>query len=138
MIKTGNGIVYFNGLSQIIDPSVANIANTALRAQSTLKAIVGPNGQPLFVNPLPGQFGTLANGVLRGPGSKTVNVNIIKRIRINERFSAQIGATAENITNTPIFAPPNLSVDSTAFGRITSTAGLNPQRLIVLQARFNF
>jgi hypothetical protein len=137
--KTGNGVIYFNGLTQLpSDPSVANIANTALRALSGLKAIAGANGQPLLVNPLPGVMGSLAAGVVRGPGSKTVNVNLIKRIKINERFSAQIGATAENLTNTPIFANPQMNINNTAFGRITSTAGLNPSRLIVLQARFNF
>ncbi|HLG98676.1 MAG TPA: hypothetical protein VKX49_20360 [Bryobacteraceae bacterium] len=59
-------------------------------------------------------------------------------IAITERYSAQIEARAENLTNTPIFANPNTSIDSTSFGRITSTAGLNPARLIVLKARFNF
>lgn len=136
--KTGNGIIYFPGLTQIIDPSVANIANATLRAQSTLKAIAGANGSPLLVNPLPGVMGSSPLGALRGPGAKQVNVNVIKRIRITERFNAQIGATAENITNTPIFANPQMSINSTAFGRITSTGGTNPQRLIVLQARFNF
>jgi hypothetical protein len=138
VIKTGNGVIYFNGLTQITDPSVAGIANTTVRALSALKAIANSSGSPILVNPLPGQMGNLAAGILRGPGSKTVNVNVIKRIRINERFSAQIGATAENITNTPIFGNPQTSINNTSFGRITATAGLNPSRLIVLQARFNF
>lgn len=138
VIKTGNGVVYFSGLTQITDPSVANIANSAVRAISGLKSIAGPNGQPLLVNPLPGVMGALAAGVARGPGSKTVNVNLFKRIVINERFNFQIGATAENLTNTPTFANPQMSINSTAFGRITGTAGLNPSRLIVLQGRFNF
>jgi hypothetical protein len=134
--KTGNGVIYFNGLTQLaLDPGVAN---NPLKALSTLKAIATASGTPLLVNPAPGVMGSSAQGILRGPGSKTVNVNVIKRIRINERFSAQIGATAENITNTPIFANPQTNIDNTAFGRITSTAGLNPSRLIVLQARFNF
>jgi hypothetical protein len=52
--------------------------------------------------------------------------------------TAQIGATAQNATNTPIFAPPtaaNLSIDSTTFGRITSATG---SRLLVPQGRFTF
>jgi hypothetical protein len=99
------------------------------------------------VNPLPGVMGALGNGVIFGPGGKQLNANIIKRIRINERFNFQIGATAENVTNTPIFANPNTSINSTAFGRITATAGLSgaggsggatASRLMVIQARFNF
>jgi hypothetical protein len=137
--KTANGVIYFPGLTQLSsDPSVANIANAAVRALSGLKAIAGPNGQPLLVNPLPGVMGSLAAGVVRGPGSKTVNVNLNKRFVINERFNFQIGATAENLTNTPIFGNPQMNINNTAFGRITATAGLNPSRLIVLQGRFNF
>ncbi len=134
---TGNGVIYFPGLTQILDPSVANIP-AALRGLSTLRAIAGSNGQPLIVNPLPGQLGTLGLAPFRGPGSKNLNVDLIKRIRINERFTAQIGASALNITNTPTFANPQTSINSTAFGRITTTGGYQPSRLIVLQARFNF
>jgi hypothetical protein len=135
--RTGNGVIYFPGTTQITDPSVAALP-TALQPLSTLKAIAGANGQPLLVNPLPGVLGALSQEAIHGPGSKALNMNVIKRIRINERFSAQFGATAENITNTPTFANPQMSINSTTFGRITNTAGLYPFRLIVLQARFNF
>lgn len=138
VIKTGNGVVYFNGLTQTIDPSVANINNAALQNLSTLRAIVGPNGKLLLVNPLPGVLGSLGPGTLRGPGAKQLNVNLLKRFRINERFTFQLEATAENITNTPIFANPDMNINDTAFGRITSTAGFNPSRLIVIQGRLYF
>lgn len=134
--KTGNGVIYFPGLTQITDPSVASLP-AALQPLSTLKALAS-GGSPLLVNPLPGVLGALSEDPIHGPGSKALNMNVIKRIRINERFSAQFGATAENVTNTPTFANPTTNINSTAFGRITSTAGLYPFRLIVLQARFNF
>jgi hypothetical protein len=136
--KTGNGVLYFSGLTQIPDPSIANINGAALQRLSTLFAIASSNGAPLLVNPQPGILGSLAQGSLRGPGSKGVNVNLIKHIRINERFTFQLGATAQNLTNTPIFGTPNTNINSTAFGRITTTAGTYPSRLIVLQARLNF
>jgi hypothetical protein len=144
--KTGNGVIYFNGLTQILDPSIASLP-ASLQPLSTLRAIAGANGQPLLVNPLPGVMGALGNGVLFGPGGKQLNANVIKHIRINERFNFQIGATAENVTNTPIFANPQTSINSTAFGRITATAGLSgaggsggatASRLMVIQARLNF
>ncbi len=47
----------------------------------------------------------------------------------------QFGATADNVTNTPIFADPNIDINSTTFGRITSATG---NRVIVLQGRVNF
>jgi hypothetical protein len=134
--RTNNGVIYFPGLTQIVDPSVANMP-ASLRALSTLRAIA-TNGQPLIVNPLPGVMGSLGEAPFRGPGSKNLNINLIKHIRINERFTAQIGASALNATNTPTFGNPNTSINSTAFGRITSTGGYQPWRLIVLQARINF
>jgi len=63
---------------------------------------------------------------------------LIKRIKITERITMQIGATAQNATNTPIFADPtttNMNINSTSFGRITSATGA---RLLVLQGRVNF
>jgi Carboxypeptidase regulatory-like domain len=136
--RTGSSVVYLGGFTQITDPAVANINSSTLRALSGLRAIADANGAPIFVNALPGQLGNVSYGLIRGPGSKSVNLNVIKHIKINEKVTAQIGATAQNATNTPIFAPPtaaNLSIDSTTFGRITSATG---SRLLVLQGRFTF
>ncbi len=133
--KVGNGVVYFNGLKQVNDPSISFIGSSTLQALSTLKAITDASGKPILVNPLPGQLGFLAGGVLRGPGAKSMNLNIIKRVRVTERITLQIGATADNVTNTPIFGDPTIDINSTNFGRITSATG---NRVIVLQGRVNF
>jgi hypothetical protein len=134
--KTGKNVVLFNGITQILDPA-ANV-NPAVQAFSTLRAIADSSGKPILVNAAPGTLGNVPYGFVRGPGAKSVNINLIKRIKINERVTAQIGATAQNATNTPIFAPPtatNLSINSTTFGTITSATGA---RLIVLQGRITF
>jgi len=149
--RVGTGVVYFNGVTQITDPSVATLPTATLQAVSTLKAIANSNGSPLLVNPLPGQLGTLGQSPIHGPGYKTLNANVIKRIRINERFNIQLGASVNNLTNTPIFGNPTTNIDSTSFGRITavgasasnSIGAINPvagsgARIIVLQARVNF
>jgi len=134
--KNGRNVTIFSGLTQIKDPN-ANV-NPAVAAFSTLLAIADANGKPILVNSQPGTIGNLPFGYVRGPGAKSVNLNVIKRIKINERFTAQIGATAQNATNTPIFANPttaNLSINSPTFGVITSSSGA---RLIVLQGRITF
>ena len=46
-------------------------------------------------------------------------MNLVKRVKINERFTFQIGATAQNLTNSPQFAAPNTSIGSASFGRPT-------------------
>jgi hypothetical protein len=132
--RVGSGVVYFgSGLTVGPDPTLTNLT-PALRGISSLFA-VSSNGTPLLVNSAPGVMSPLGLGSLRGPGFKGVDVNLIKHIRINERFVFQIGATATNFTNTPIFGLPNVTIGSTSFGRITSATG---NRLIVLQGRLNF
>jgi hypothetical protein len=134
--KNGRNVTIFSGLTQIKDPN-SNV-NPAVAPFSTLLAIAGSNGKPILVNSQPGTLGSLPFGYVRGPGAKSLNLNLIKRIKINERFTAQIGATAQNATNTPIFANPtsaNLNINSTNFGVITSATGA---RLIVMQGRLTF
>jgi len=130
-------VVYFTGLKQVTDPSVASINGAALQALSPLKAIAGADGRILLANPLPGQLGNLGYGVIRGPGAKTLNVNVKKNIRISERVTMQIGATANNVTNTPVFNDPDMNINSVTFGRITGT-GTAGNRILVLQGRVNF
>jgi len=135
--KVGNGVVYYSGITQVTDPSVANITTLGnLRALSTLKAIARSDGSPILVNALPGQLGALSFGTATAPFTWRMDMNLLKRIKINERFTFQIGATAQNITNSPQFGSPNTSIGSANFGRITGTA--STYRILVLQARLNF
>jgi len=90
--KVGNGVVYYPGITQITDPSVANITTLGnLRALSGLKAIANANGTPILVNALPGQLGGLALGTGTAPSTWRLDMNLLKRIKINERFTAQVG-----------------------------------------------
>jgi hypothetical protein len=143
--KLGGYVTYFPGLTQITDPSRTGLTTLGgLNTRSTLLAIAGANGAPLLVNPAAGQMGNLGLASFTGPGSTTLDINLIKRIRVNERFNFQIGATATNALNTPQFANPlysatlgnNLNINSTNFGRITTSA--TGPRILVLQGRINF
>jgi hypothetical protein len=107
-----------------------------LRALSTLKAIATSDGTPILVNAQPGQLGSLGIGTADAPSTWRLDANLVKAIRITERFKLQIGATGQNITNSPQFGSPNTSIGSANFGRITGTAAT--YRLIVLQGRLNF
>ncbi|MBI3207722.1 MAG: carboxypeptidase regulatory-like domain-containing protein [Candidatus Solibacter usitatus] len=137
VVKTGNGVVYFSGLKQVADPSIANIATPAIRAQSTMLAITDANGQLLMVNPSPGQFGNLPQNFLRGPGLFRVDLNMLKRFRIGDRKEFLLRADAVNALNHPYFSDPVLDINSPQFGRITDTvAGSN--RVVVIGVRFTF
>jgi hypothetical protein len=142
--RVGNGVIYFNNLTQITDPAVSNLVST-LRPFSTLRAIAS-NGTPILVNPGPGQLGNLGQNSFSGPGTFRFDVNLIKRIPITERVILQLGATAQNLTNTEQFGNPNLNINDLNFGRITASAPFSnagvgtssPARIVVLQGRITF
>jgi len=137
--EVGSGATFFKGFSQVADPSISLITSAGnLNQLSTMKAITNGAGQVAYVNPLPGQLGGLGIDTLTGPGVFRIDLNVIKRIRINERFVAQIGVTAENLTNSEVFAAPTANIDSSSFGHITATASGFTPRIVVLQARLNF
>jgi hypothetical protein len=142
--RVGNGVVWFQNVTQIPDPYLNNIA-AGLRPFSGLKAIA-VNGTPILVNAAPGQMGNLGQGIVTGPGTFRFDVNLIKRIKITERVTMQLGATAQNLTNTEQFGNPNTNINDLNFGRITgssnySNAGVgssSPARIVVLQGRITF
>jgi len=134
--KTGNGVIYFSGLRSIPDPYLSNItADAGLRSRSTMLALADSSGRLLVRNPAPGELGSLAPRFLEGPGSFRLDINLIKRIKITERYEFLLRADAENITNKPQFSNPNTDINSLNFGRITGAGG---NRIIVVSGRLNF
>ena len=142
--KLGGYVTYFNGLTQIPDPSRANLTSVGgLNTRSTLLAIASPYGAPILVNPAAGQLGDIALGSMIGPGPNQLDLSLTKRFTITERFSFELRATAQNALNHAQWGPPNLNINSPTFGHITTntvnaSAVANTGRLLVLQARFNF
>ncbi|HTX39911.1 MAG TPA: carboxypeptidase-like regulatory domain-containing protein [Bryobacteraceae bacterium] len=134
--KVGNNVVYFNGLTQIPDPSIKNIPSS-LQSLSTLYAIQGANGQLLMSNPVPGLLGSMNQAAYRGLGSFTLNMQLSKAVTINRErnITLRVRADAINLLNRPIWGTPNLNIDSTSFGQITTATG---NRSVVLGARLEF
>src|SRR5207253_2024510 len=75
--KVSNGVVYFDGFTQIVDPGFAVPSVNGLNSGYTNKAIVAPNGQTVLVNPQPGEVGTLGYSTVRGPGNLNFDANLI-------------------------------------------------------------
>ncbi len=137
--KVANGVIYFPGIQQVTDPSAASVsALNALSGSFSNRAITDAQGKLLLTNPAPGQIGNMGLRWLEGPNSLSLNLNLVKRIRITETKEFEFRADAVNALNHPIFAPPtvaNLSINSTSFGRITTAGG---DRKITIGARLNF
>ena len=149
--RIANGVVYINiipaangGYLSVVDPYRASITARSpfspfplLNLQSTMRAIADSSGNILLRNPVPGEFGTLQQNYLTGPGFWRLDVNVLKRIHITERVSFTLRADAFNITNTPRFGNPNTNInDQGNFGRITTTVG--DARVITIGARIDF
>jgi hypothetical protein len=134
--KVDNGVVYFAGFTQGTDPGInAVTATNALNTRYSDFAIFDAKGQPVLVNPVAGQVGTLGRNVIEGPARFTLDANLIKRVRLTEGKEFEFRLDSTNILNHPIFGAPNVNINSTDFGRITSASD---GRRFTLSARLNF
>ena len=130
------GARYFEGLVQTSDPSCARI--TALESLNTLctnRAIKDSAGNYLFVNPEPGQLGSLGKRWVTGPSRFTLDMNLIKRFRIGERKEFELRMDGINVLNHSVWANPTLDINSANFGRITNKTG---NRTFTVNTRLNF
>jgi hypothetical protein len=76
-----------------------------------------------FCNPLPGQQGNLSRNQFNGPRFFDEDVSILKAIPIRESISLQLRGDAFNVFNHPTFFIGNQNINSSSFGRVTSTLG---------------
>jgi hypothetical protein len=132
--RTGNGVVYFPGYTVVTDPQVAGFASD-FRSRSTMRAVADPSGRIILANPYPGTLGGIGQRMLTGPGSFRLDANLIKTIRIAERRSLVVRADAINLSNSPQFGNPTMSINSLNFGNITTAGGT---RIVTLEGRLNF
>ncbi len=95
--------------------------------------------------PIPGTFGNVSRGSLRGPGLVDVDTSLFKKFRISERWNVQLRAEAFNIFNHSNFAFPNQIVfegNSSSYrysdsaGAITNTATTSRQLQLALKLLF--
>jgi len=134
--KSGNNVQYFTGLTQVADPSIKNMPAN-LQSLSPLYAIQNSSGQIVVENPAPGNLGTLSPTNFRGLGSFTLNLQLSKPVVLSRehKISMIFRADAVNLLNRPIWGTPNLNIDSTSFGQITSANG---NRTVNLTLRVTF
>jgi hypothetical protein len=129
-------LTYFDGFQQITDPGIANVtAVDSLRSQFNNYAIADSQGKVVLMNPGPGQLGNLGLRSIEGPASFRLDMNLVKRIKIAESKDFEIRADAINILNKPQWGDPNVAIDNTSFGRITTATGA---RSFSLSGRFSF
>jgi hypothetical protein len=87
-----------------------------------------------------GTFGTAGVGSVAGPGAANLSLSLMKNISLTEQRRFQFGLEAANVFNRRNYDPPNMQVDSSAFGSITAlqtAEGAGP-RSLQLSGRFSF
>jgi hypothetical protein len=74
----------------------------------------------------------------RGPGLKNVDMSIFKNVYFDRDrgLRLEIRGEAFNVSNTPMFADPNVTVGSSAFGTITGVQ--NSARILQVALKLNF
>jgi len=92
------------------------------------------NGQ-VFFHPAPGSLGALQQRLFSGPWTFNLDFALMKTTTIREGHRVELRMEASNVLNHPIWSVGNLSIDSTAFGRITGTG---TRRLIQFGLYYRF
>jgi hypothetical protein len=90
-----------------------------------------------------GTFGNMTrNAGPRGPAYVNLDASLVKRIKVNTRWAAELRVDAFNATNTPHFANPGRDFGTANFGQVTGTLGTDQgatgPRLVRFGARVTF
>jgi hypothetical protein len=122
-------------------PGSANDPN--LVGTYTATKEVGPGAQwferGAFAQPAAGTFGNIGRNAFTGPGLFNIDASLFRRIRITERFTAELRLESFNATNTPKFNNPNGDITSPNFGRVTGAqAAPNGPREVQLGLKIVF
>ena len=88
-----------------------------------------------FVAPPQYAFGNSGTGILTGPIYFDVDLSIVRRFHISERFALDLRGEFFNTFNRPNFDAPNSTIGTAQAGVISST---EPARVIQMAAKFSF
>jgi hypothetical protein len=128
--------------------AVGAAADVARGTNGTLRADY--NGQPVqlddptidrffnvaaFSPPIAGRFGTASRNMIGGPGSRLLNAQLARDVRLHGNRSVGVQVTASNLLNAVNYANVDTNVNSPSFGRVTS---VRPMRSVQLNVRVRF
>jgi hypothetical protein len=124
------------------------VSDVARGTNGTLRADY--NGQPIqladptidlffntsaFLVPAPGAFGSSGRNVIIGPGSRQLNAQLSRDIRMGGNRALTIQLNATNLVNMVNYGAIDAVVNSPTFGQVTSVRGM---RSTQLNFRFRF
>lgn len=126
--KSPNGNIYW------IDPKV--LATTGRGVGTYNAANTASYEGQVFFNPTAGEVGNLEILSFDGPAARNVDAALAKSFRFGKRYRFEVRGEFLNVFNDVTFYSGDMSINSTSFGRVTST-NVGP-RVIQLTGRFSF
>lgn len=102
-----------------------------------MKWYLTPEQRARFSYPQMGKLGYPGRNYFRAPGGWGIDLSILKRTMLTERFDLEVRADMTNACNHPIFGLPTATLSSATFGRIRD-AVVSGSRKIQLGVKLNF
>jgi hypothetical protein len=120
----------------------AQAANRPLRPDATGERVQLPSptidmffNTAAFTLPEPGQFGTAGRNTIIGPASRLLNASIVRDLRLGAARVLTARLDADNLLNLVNYSAINTTVNSSAFGQVTS---VRPMRTMTLSLQVRF
>ena len=88
-----------------------------------------------FSVPAPGAFGSASRHLIIGPGSKSLNANFSRDVRLGGKGTVTVTLRADNLLNLVNYTGIDTRVNSLTFGQVTSVGGM---RSMQLNLRFRY
>jgi len=101
-------------------PACSSTPNAAFTIPCTFSNTPTTSGTyPVISNSC--HFGGLGRNALTGPRFVNTDLSLVKNTKLTERMTLQFRTEAFDVFNHPNFGNPNLNVQNSSFGKITST-----------------
>jgi hypothetical protein len=104
-----------------IDPRLTDPNTGRAVSPDSQTNVAATNFNQVFFNPVAGGIGNLGNLAFDGPAYQNFNLGIQKNFKVTERVGFKFRADMFNALNHPTFYFGDREVNSTTFGKITST-----------------
>jgi hypothetical protein len=75
----------------------------------------------IFSNPGAGTLGVLQRRYFSGPWTFNIDMSLMKKIAVTEKLALELRADAFNVLNHATFWSGDQNINSTTFGKVTST-----------------
>ncbi len=133
-VDIGRGVSGSQRANYVAGQSIALSGPTSLEWFNTA-AFCAPSASTTCANPNGSAFGDAGRFIIEGPGQFSLNMALSKTIQLRESRSLELRLQANNVFNIVQFTGLNTTVNSLAFGEVTSAANM---RRITMVARFHF